>query len=58
MRAVKEYFGGSKDTKVLDMGCAGGQMIADFVEGGYTAVGLKVPLMHIKEQVLLIGVSI
>ena len=41
VKAVKEYFEESKDTKILDMGCAGGQMIADFIEDGYTAVGLE-----------------
>jgi len=39
VKAVKEYFG--KPIKVLDMGCAGGQMIADFIDEGYTAVGLE-----------------
>ncbi len=39
VRAVKNYF--DNDLKVLDMGCAGGQMITDFIEEGYTAVGLE-----------------
>ena len=39
VKAVKDYFG--KPIKVLDMGCAGGQMIADFIDAGYTAVGLE-----------------
>ena len=36
VRAVKNYFGDK--LKILDMGCAGGQMITDFIEEGYTAV--------------------
>jgi len=39
VRAVKEYFG--ENLKVLDLGCAGGQMITDFADEGYTAVGLE-----------------
>ena len=39
VKAVKNYF--KNPIKILDMGCAGGQMIADFIEDGYTAVGLE-----------------
>lgn len=39
VEAVKKYF--NRPIKVLDLGCAGGQMIVDFVEDGYTAVGLE-----------------
>ena len=39
VNAVKNYFDGP--FKVLDMGCAGAQMIADYIEEGYVAVGLE-----------------
>ena len=39
VNAIKNHFG--RKIKVLDMGCAGAQMITDFVEGGYVAVGLE-----------------
>ena len=35
VNAVKGYFG--DNLKVLDMGCAGGQMITDFADEGYVA---------------------
>ena len=38
VNAIKDYF---EEPKVLDMGCAGGQMIVNFIEEGYTAVGLE-----------------
>ena len=39
VNAIKDYF--DRPIKVLDMGCAGGQMIVNFIEDGYTAVGLE-----------------
>ena len=40
INAVKSYFGKS-ELKVLDLGCAGGQLVADFIANGVIAVGLE-----------------
>ena len=37
---VIQYFGGRK-ISILDLGCAGGQFVCDFIERGHTAIGLE-----------------
>jgi SAM-dependent methyltransferase len=37
---VIRHFGGRK-ISVLDLGCAGGQFVVDFIERGHTAIGLE-----------------
>jgi SAM-dependent methyltransferase len=39
--AVKKYFVKQGALKVLDLGCAGGQLVSDFIYQGYIAVGLE-----------------
>jgi cyclopropane fatty-acyl-phospholipid synthase-like methyltransferase len=37
--AVKKYFG--RPIKMMDLGCAGGQLVVDFIESGDCGVGLE-----------------